>query len=68
MVSLIKLVVSAIIATFLLMHPLDLYYRQQADGGGSENGVGPIYSTTPYLQRGPGMEDFLEAYSAGFDP
>ena len=50
------------------MHPLELYYRKQArGGGGSDHGIGPIYSTPPYLQRGHGIGDFLEAYSAGFD-
>jgi len=54
-------------ATFLLMHPLELYYRRQV-GGGSETGIGPIYSTPPYLQRGHGIGYFFAISFAGFDP
>ena len=62
----IKHDVSTIIKTFLLMHPLELYYRRQA-GGGSETGIGPIHST-PYLQRAHGIGDFLAVYFAGYGP
>jgi hypothetical protein len=65
----IKHDVRDIFATFLLMHLLELYYRKQAGGGGvSDQGIGPIYSTPLYLQRGHRIGDFLEAYSAGFNP
>ena len=53
---------------FLLKHPLKLYYRKQAGGGGSEHGIGPIYSIPPYLQRGHGIGDFLAPCFAGFGP
>ena len=49
------------------MHQLVLYYRRQA-GGRSETGIGPIYSTPPYLQRWHGIGDFLAVYFAGFTP
>jgi hypothetical protein len=42
------------------MHPLELYYRKQAVGrGGSDHGIGPIYSTPPYLQRAHGIGDYF---------
>ena len=41
------------------MHPLELYYRKQAGGGVSDHGIGPIYSTPPYLQRVHGIGDFF---------
>ena len=39
------------------MHPLEVYYlRQVGRGLGHDNtGIGPIYSTPPYLQRGHGI-------------
>jgi hypothetical protein len=50
------------------MHPLELHYRKHDGRRGSDHGIGPIYSIPPFLQRGNGIGDFLEAYSAGFDP
>ena len=42
------------------MFPLKLYYRKQAGaGGGSDHGIGRIYSTPPFLQRGHGIGDFF---------
>ena len=41
------------------MHPLTRYYINQAGGGGSSGGVGPIYSLLPYIQRGHGIGDYL---------
>jgi hypothetical protein len=37
-------------------HPV-LHYLQQT--GRSGNGIGPFYSTTPFLQRAHGIESFL---------
>jgi len=42
--------------TFLIMHPLEVYYLTQA-GRGSE--IGPIYSTPPFVQRGHGIGNFF---------
>ncbi len=38
--------------------PLLQYYLHQA-GRGSHGGIGPIYSVTPFLQRGHGLGSFL---------
>lgn len=35
------------------------YYLRQAGRGGSRNGVGPIYSSPLFLQRGNGLGSFL---------
>jgi hypothetical protein len=40
------------------MRPLVSYYRHQAGRGGRE-GFGPIYATTPFVQRGHGIGSFL---------
>ena len=39
------------------MLPLEVYYLRQAGRGSGQNdtGIGPIYSTTPYLRRGHGI-------------
>ena len=38
------------------MRRLEVYYLRQAGGGSYNNtGIGPIYSTPPYLQRGNGI-------------
>ena len=38
------------------MRRLEVYYLRQAGGGSYNNtGIGPIYSTPPYLQRGHGI-------------
>ena len=41
------------------MHPLTRYYIHQASGGGGSGGIGPIYTLTPYIQRVPGIGDYL---------
>ncbi len=38
--------------------PLVHYYLHHASLG-SHNGLGPVYSVPPYVQRGHGMESFL---------
>ena len=43
------------------MHPLTRYYIHQVGGGGGGGGGGisPMYSLTPYIQRGRGIGDYL---------
>lgn len=41
------------------MHPLEAYYLRQAGRGLNDIGIGPIYSTPPYLQRGHGIGNFF---------
>jgi hypothetical protein len=41
------------------MHPLVQYYLHQAGRGNGSNGIGPIYLTPPFLQRGHGIGSFL---------
>ena len=42
-------------STFTTMHPLEKYYLNQAGRGlHSAPGIGPIYSSPIYLQRGMG--------------
>jgi len=40
------------------MDPLVRYYLQQA-GRGKHEGIGPIYATEPFLQRGYGIGSFF---------
>ena len=35
------------------------YYVRQAGGGSGDNGVGPIYTVPPFVQRGRGIGSFL---------
>ena len=42
------------------MHPLEMYYLNQAGRGlHSATGIGPIYSTPLYLQRAHGISSFF---------
>src|SRR5215510_2446592 len=43
------------------MNPFVSYYLNQAGRGhsGGYNGIGPVYSTTPLVQRGHGIGSFL---------
>ena len=41
------------------MTPLGQYYIRQAGGGGGEHGIGPVYSVSPFVQRGHGIGSFL---------
>jgi hypothetical protein len=44
------------------MDPLSLYYVHQAGGGGKDrldDVIGPIYASTPFVQRGHGIGSFL---------
>jgi hypothetical protein len=41
------------------MQPLVRYYLHQPGRGSDDNGIGPIYSTSPFLQRGHGIGNFL---------
>ena len=41
------------------MHPLEVYYLKQAGRGQYDTGIGPIYTTPPYLQRGHGIGNFF---------
>ena len=43
---------------FKMKDPLVQYYLHHA-GRGSHGGIGPIYSVTPFLQRGHGVGSFL---------
>ena len=40
------------------MTPLGQYYIRQAGGGGG-HGIGPVYSVSPFVQRGHGIGSFL---------
>jgi len=40
------------------MTPLGQYYIRQAGGGGGR-GIGPVYSVSPFVQRGHGTGSFL---------
>jgi len=50
------------------MHPLEVYYLKQAGRGQYDTGIGHIYTTPPYLQRGHGIGNFLAVYSVGLNP
>jgi hypothetical protein len=41
------------------MPPLVQYYLHQAGRGSGSNGIGPIYSTPPFLQRDHGIGSVL---------
>ena len=41
------------------MHTLEVYYLKQAGRGQYDTGIGPICTTTPYLQRGHGIGNFV---------
>ena len=43
------------------MNPLTRYYIHQAGGGGGggRDGIGPIYSVPPFVQRGHGLGSLL---------
>jgi len=41
------------------MTPLGQYYIRQAGGGGGGHGIGPVYSVSPFVQRGHGIGSFL---------
>jgi len=41
------------------MMPLGQYYIRQAGGGGRGRGIGPVYSVSPFVQRGHGIGSFL---------
>jgi len=41
------------------MTPLGEYYIRQAGGGGGGRGIGPVYSVSPFVQRGHGIGSFL---------
>ena len=41
------------------MDPLVRYYLHQAGRGRADSGIGPIYSTPPFLQRGHGILGLL---------
>ena len=41
------------------MHPLEVYYHEQAGRGQYDTGIGPIHTTPPYLQRGHGIGIFF---------
>ena len=43
----------------MIMNTLAKYYVRQAGGGSGDNGVGPIYTVTPFVQRGSGIGNFL---------
>ena len=46
----------------MIMDPLVKYYIRQAGGGGrSDNGIGPIYISTKFVQRGHRIDNFLSA-------
>ena len=51
------------IHTVSRMTPLGQYYIRQAGGGGGrgrgESGIGPIYTISPFVQRGHGIGSFL---------
>jgi hypothetical protein len=49
------------------MNPLEVYNLKQAGRGQYDTGMGPIYSTPTYLQRGHGIENFLAVYSVGLN-
>jgi hypothetical protein len=48
------------------MNALTKYYMHQAGGGGSRNGIGPIY-TLPN-QRGHGIGDIFGSFFSGLKP
>jgi hypothetical protein len=50
------------------MQPLQVYYLKQAGRGQYDTGIGPIYSTPPYFQRGHRIGNFLAVYSVGLNP
>jgi len=41
------------------MHPLEVYYLNQAGRGLTTPGIGPVYSDPLYLQRGYGIGNFF---------
>jgi hypothetical protein len=41
------------------MDALTSYYIQQAGHGRVNDGIGPVYTSTPFVQRGHGLGDFL---------
>ena len=41
------------------MTPLGQYYICEAGGGGGGHGIGPVYSVSPFIQRGHGIGSFL---------
>jgi len=41
------------------MTPLGQYYIRQAGVGGGGRGIGPVYSVSPFVQRGHGIDSFL---------
>ena len=46
--------------TFRAMHPLEVYYLNQAGRGlTTAPGIGPVYSAPLYLQRGHGIGNFF---------
>jgi len=44
--------------TFTAIHPLEVYYLNQAGRGLTTPEIGPVYSATLNLQRGHGMGNF----------
>ena len=48
-----------LLGIFLIMDQLVLYYLHQAGTGRADNGIGPVYSTPTFLQRGHGIGSFL---------
>ena len=58
-VKCIKQVVAILNRTFTTMHPFEVYYVNQAGGGLTTPGNGPVYSGPLYLQRGQGMGNFF---------
>ena len=41
------------------MHPLEVYYLNQAGRGLTTPGIGPVYSASLYLQRDHGIGNFF---------
>jgi hypothetical protein len=58
-VNCIKQGVAILNTTFTAMHPLQVYYLNQAGRGLTTPGIGPVYSAPLYLQGGHGIGNFF---------
>ena len=58
-VNCIKRVVANLNRTFMAVHPLEVYYLNQACRGLTTPGIGPVYFAPLYLQRCHGIGNFF---------